>query len=636
MTMSFEQTLYAEAAKAGVKVVGDLIADILRRRPAAAPDEDPQPYISRHLTRVLNWASTYNFLGLGSPKDSESETIALRFNTTARRYRGKSVSSHLEVHEDSFLEDKYPIILLGDPGAGKTTTLKRLALTLLSSDATSEADLYQFPILILLRDLSASRFICEEIAQVFGIKYEKVLSKVEMAARNEPPMRRSDYEITIDGAQIEDALADILNSTRSILLIDGLDELETKQRISAENEIRQLSSRLTTSKVVLACRSGDYNTNLEGFRVFEIAPLNWHEIGQISAFWLREQSSDFLRYLRSTPYADIIDRPLLLSFMLYLYSTEGELPEQPSLIYRKVVYRLLKDWDAERNITRSSKYSNFDPDRKIDFLSELSYVLTYELKSKHFSEQSFHGAYEKIHSSFNLPAAEHREVAKELETHTGIIVATGFEQFEFAHLSIQEFLCANYISRSPYPDLLKTYLSDYPAPVAVACALSSNPSLFFVEMINRHLGDKFRNPHDTLYSDGEDAQFTLDLFGTNTAPTLRSFLSRLKIENPYFKEDSRLGGSIFCLFAFYYRRFSNDTDLAMTELLDCHGVHGSLVKYLKENPMPVYQLTDATMMFSIDLWFRNIYEKSTGPWNFPEEKNKGFSFGAIPHKQKSR
>src|SRR5271166_5555091 len=170
MTISIEQTLYAEAAKAGVKVVADLIADILRRRPAAAPDQDPQPYISRHLTRVLNWASTYNFLGLGRPKDSETETIALRFNTTARRYRGKSVSSQLEVHEDSSLEDEYPIILLGDPGAGKTTTLKRLALTLLSSDATSKADLYQFPILILLRDLSASRFICEEIAQVFGIK----------------------------------------------------------------------------------------------------------------------------------------------------------------------------------------------------------------------------------------------------------------------------------------------------------------------------------------------------------------------------------------------------------------------------------------------------------------------------------
>ena len=323
------------------------------------------------------------------------------------------------------------------------------------------------------------------------MKYEKVLHKVEVAAGNEVVTKRSDYEITIDGILIEDALADVLNVTRSLLLIDGLDELETKQRISTENEIRHLSTRLTSSKVILSCRSGDYNVNFDGFRVFEISPLNWLEVGQISAFWLRDQSPDFLRYLRSTPYADIIDRPLLLSFVLYLYSTEGELPEQPSSIYRKVVYCLLKDWDAERNITRSSKYSNFDPDRKIDFLSELSYVLTYEQKSKHFSEQSFHGAYEKIRSSFNLPAAEHYEVAKELETHTGIIVATGFEQFEFAHLSIQEFLCANYISRSPYPDLLKTYLSDYPAPVAVACALSSNPSLFFVEMINRHWETNF-------------------------------------------------------------------------------------------------------------------------------------------------
>ena len=46
--------------------------------------------------------------------------------------------------------------------------------------------------------------------------------------------------------------------------------------------------------------------------------------------------------------------------------------------------------------------------------------------------------------------------------------------------------------------------------------------------------------------------------------------------------------------------------------------------------MPVYQLTDTTVMFSIDLWFRNIYEKSTGPWDFSEEKIKIFPLVLFP------
>ena len=223
-----------------------------------------------------------------------------------------------------------------------------------------------------------------------------------------------------------------------------------------------------------------------------------------------------------------------------------------------------------------------------------------------------------------------------METHTGIIVATGFERFEFAHLSIQEFLCANYISRSPYPDLLKSYLSDYPAPVAVACALSSNPSLFFAEMINRHLGDKFRNPHDSWYEKGDERQLTLDLFGANTAPTLRSFLSILKTENPYFKKDSRLGGSVFCLFAFYYHKFSRDTDLAMTELLDCHGVPGALREYLQASRISLYHFTDSTLVFSINSWFRSIYERATGPWNFPKEKLQVFPLVLFPKERVPR
>jgi len=53
--------------------------------------------------------------------------------------------------------------------------------------------------------------------------------------------------------------------------------------------------------------------------------------------------------------------------------------------------------------------------------------------------------------AYDLPKNQFSEILGEIETHTGIVVAAGFDRFEFALLSVQEYLCANYISRSPFP-----------------------------------------------------------------------------------------------------------------------------------------------------------------------------------------
>ncbi|MGE0424772.1 MAG: NACHT domain-containing NTPase [Reyranellaceae bacterium] len=634
MDGSLEKALSAEAAKLLANAIlqsGKAAIDYLFS-PSTEPDRLAQ--LSRHLVRVHNWASTYNFLGLGLPKSSSSDTIQLRFHATPRRYRALGSQDQSSSNEEEFLTTQHSVLLLGDPGAGKTTTLKRLALSLLGDGPRSPFDIFQFPLLLVLRDLPRRKFVCEEIADIFDIVYEKTL-RPEVVSRDESLLHlRSDYEIRVEGRTIEDVLSDILNATKPLILVDGLDELDPSQRHSVEREIEALDSRLTNSRIILSCRSGDYSTNFHGFRLTEIAPLNDAEIKNIAELWLGD-STEFIAALKRTPYSDIVDRPLLLSFILYLFISEGELPNQPAQIYRKVVYRLLNEWDEERRIKRASKYAHFDSDRKIDFLSELAYHLTYELKAKSFSGEIFRQAYKDIHSSFNLPSREYVQVAQEIETHTGIVVVTGIDRFEFSHLSIQEYLAANYICRSPHPDLLKQYLSQYPAPVAVACALSSNPSVFFSEMINRHLGDKFRNPHDALRTETVENQLSFDLFGQGTANNLRSFVSRLQIENPYFKVDQRFGDSLLCVFAFYYRRYSQDLDSTLTSLLRLPGVSKSIEIALdhrraKDDSVLPYRITEKTILLDIDAWFKSVYEAVSGPWPSNEQQMKVLPFVAFP------
>ena len=107
----------------------------------------------------------------------------------------------------------------------------------------------------------------------------------------------------------------------------------------------------------------------------------------------------------------------------------------------------------------------------LSHLSHLSYHITYKTGSRRFSHQDLVDAYKKICETFQLPPGEANQVADELESHTGLIIYSGFEQYEFSHPSIQEYLCAYYLMRDPDCENMIEYLIEYLAPVAVATAM---------------------------------------------------------------------------------------------------------------------------------------------------------------------
>jgi len=150
-----------------------------------------------------------------------------------------------------------------------------------------------------------------------------------------------------------------------------------------------------------------------------------------------------------------------------------------------VIELLLREWDAERRITRLSKYAQFDARRKVAFLAAMAYEITYRIKVKTFSRDELGRAYAAVRDRFDLPDDEVEQVVQELETHTGLIAYAGESRYEFSHLSLQEYLCADYLVRDQFASNLILYLHEYPSPVAVAVSLSSNPSAWFAALILR-------------------------------------------------------------------------------------------------------------------------------------------------------
>jgi hypothetical protein len=388
--------------------------------------------LAYHLQEVARWSEEVHFVGMPTAHDTDEATIPLAFDVP-RRFRPLDKPEN-QTGEEELVSRKRHILLLGDPGSGKTTTLKRLARALLTQDSGSVIQ-YQYPVFLALKDLPPATTIAEALAERLGVKIPAEASaQIEHTFPSvKPPV-----------VDVPRAVHFVLDKSEAVLLLDGLDEVDVELRSRIIGEIESFGRHILQGKIIVTCRSGAYGHQLSGFDILEICPLSISQINSVAQRWLGTDAGLFIELLRDLPYHDVCTRPLMVCQLMTLYKRYGRLPEQPAEVYRRTVRLFLEDWDSERRIIRKSKYAGFDPERKSEFLSMLAYYLTCQIKTKTFFRSDLVTSYKAIHKSFGLPESEADQVAAELETHTGIIVATSMA-YEFSHLSLQEYLCAEYL-----------------------------------------------------------------------------------------------------------------------------------------------------------------------------------------------
>lgn len=495
------------------------------------------------IKKAYNWSGEINFRDLKEKKYLTNVFIPLDFYLTPKRL--ELITSNKKENKKSLskvIDDiQENLVILGSPGAGKTTTLKYLCNLSLSETDKSKKK-FSCPIVLRLRDYNSigkkdyhsKGFLCMMLMEYLGIKIHI-------------PKDISDYEESYIKSKFKVETYKFIDDLNFLILIDGFDELQNNSlKKLLIDEINDIAISLDNAKFILTSRTGDFHYSFRNTKIYEICALSEPQIEEFINKWMQNnrKAKVLLKQIGNSPYADAAMRPLTLAHLCAIFERYKKIPDKPIDMYVKIIRLLLEEWDLQRNIDRKSLYSNFTVDRKIKFLTSLAFLLTTTHSATTFERNQLNSCYQELCVKFDLPPNHVKRVVDELESHNGLFIQAGYDSFEFAHKSLQEFLTAKYISGLPFiPNDSKMLLS-IPNELAIAVALSSMPSLYFSNLIMKKL-DKRCN----------DVNF------------ISPFIARLELEKPDFDDKPSLSATYLFIITNLLKNNDEATNAIVSNLI---------------------------------------------------------------------
>ena len=351
------------------------------------------------------------------------------------------------------------LVILGDPGAGKTTFLRRIAYGLCNSrlglDAQTTAetlglDKRAFPMLIRISDLAGHIAACWRKEQgAPHVENSPAWLAHFMAASG------AEGKLGLDRQFFEETIA----QGRGVVLLDGLDETTTReQRENLADLVAKAAAYFENCRFVLTSRPQAFEGKavLEGFTQVSIDPLEDDGIEGFLKRWCQaiftgsDQPADrhfaeLLSAVRSrTEIRRMARNPTMLTALAVVHWHEKHLPEQRADLYESIITWLSR--------SRERREGWLPADVCVCRVQELALAMQNAPEGRQV-QVSRRWAAERIAGEWTAAPAQHRaDVAErflmEEEVDSGIVVARG-DDIRFWHLTFQEFLAARAIAARP-------------------------------------------------------------------------------------------------------------------------------------------------------------------------------------------
>jgi predicted NACHT family NTPase len=330
------------------------------------------------------------------------------------------------------------LILLGKPGAGKTTFLKHIALQ--AADGSLKRKL--LPVFVQLKHLADSQqslmdFLIQEI-EICGFPQAKPF------------------------------LEHMLDLGKCLLLLDGLDEVPKAREAEVLHEIEQTTKKYPKTRLIISCRIAAFNYVFEKFTDVELADFDPSQIERFIRNWFgddRKASLCWNELSKSPRIMELAAIPLLLTLLCLAFDQTMSFPKNRAELYEEALDALLKKWDTSRGLKREDIYRDLTVRKKESMFSRIA-AKTFRNDEHFFSERTL----TSYISDFiqHLPQMkmsklelDSKDILKSIEVQHGLFVERARGIYSFSHLTFQEYYTAKYIVDNVSTGALKRLIEDH-------------------------------------------------------------------------------------------------------------------------------------------------------------------------------
>ena len=336
------------------------------QRPSSEPTENPGTLRARYLKLMAEeWRKLR--LAMLDPTDASPqsrrpmtlEQVYVSLDTTTprperlrQRQEEQEAEPPLSVLEALWLAPEGHMVLLGQPGSGKSTFARHLLFQMVHAYLQRDDDLEKrlpgwkgqalLPVFVSLGRLAASTLTVENFIR------DEIERRVKGYGKN---------------------LLEELDEAGGMVVFDGLDEVPGQQRLQIKEAVQRFAALHPRCRVLVTCRTHSYRQD-EGWHldwptVHELAPFSDKKIEAFIDGWYQALSAsdsaaagEYQRKAAKLKIAlapddrrklrELARTPLLLTVMAIVHTHKTELPDSRVEVYRECVDILLLRWHLAR------------------------------------------------------------------------------------------------------------------------------------------------------------------------------------------------------------------------------------------------------------------------------------------------